>query len=191
MVGAVEFKISESDEVFPGAVVIEDVLPDDRYLKLAMAAEEWRDAQVGGGEHRPEVRSTKNGPIAPAFHNDVDVTWMELCRILWKFGDAYGKHYNLAFSRMEEPSLLHYQAQVDFYQPHIDDGPDHPRIFSSVLYLNDVQEGGETRFNDCGFSVSPKAGRLVMFPATHPFRHEAISPVSGDKYAVVTWFDRP
>ena len=90
---------------------------------------------------------------------------------------------------MESLQLLHYSTEEGFYRPHADSGPGMQRIFSAVLYLNDVNEGGETYFNNFDVSVSPKSGRLVMFPANFMYTHEARTPISNDKFALVTWFN--
>ena len=39
-------------------------------------------------------------------------------------------------------------------------------MYTFFLYLNDVEEGGGTRF-DLGFTVQPKKGKAVLWPATH------------------------
>ena len=57
-----------------------------------------------------------------------------------------------------------------------------------MLYLNNVDSGGETYFNNFDLGIQPISGRLVMFPAQYPFMHESKSPISNDKFAVVTWF---
>ena len=60
------------------------------------------------------------------------------------------------------------------------------RYLTVMWYLNDVEEGGETEFYD-GTKIKPKAGTLVMFPATWTFYHRALPPVSGNKYISTTW----
>tara|TARA_Y100000004_G_C8936650_1_gene422400 strand:+ start:164 stop:787 length:624 start_codon:yes stop_codon:yes gene_type:complete len=67
------------------------------------------------------------------------------------------------------------------------------RVFVFILYLNDVNEGGETTFlfkedgEDDFFKVKPKAGRLVIHPAGWPFIHKGEMPLSDDKYILTTW----
>lgn len=67
------------------------------------------------------------------------------------------------------------------------------RAFVFILYLNDVKEGGETEFliDDNGkyYNVTPKAGRLVIHPASWPYIHRGKMPVSNDKYIVTTWLN--
>ncbi|MBL8297066.1 MAG: 2OG-Fe(II) oxygenase [Rhodanobacteraceae bacterium] len=61
------------------------------------------------------------------------------------------------------------------------------RYLVFLWYLNDVTDGGETRFPDLGISVQPRAGRLLMFPPYWMYQHEAPPPLSGDKYILSTY----
>ncbi len=61
------------------------------------------------------------------------------------------------------------------------------RYLVLLWYLNDVAEGGETRFPQLDVSVKPKAGRLLMFPPFWMYQHEGVPPVSGDKYILSTY----
>lgn len=63
------------------------------------------------------------------------------------------------------------------------------RICAFTLYLNDVEEGGETEFLNQHERVSPEAGRVAIWPAyfTHP--HRGNPPLSGDKYIYTGWIE--
>lgn len=67
------------------------------------------------------------------------------------------------------------------------------RAFVFILYLNDVELGGHTEFlfDDNGeyFKVKPKAGRLIIHPASWPYVHRGTTPISNDKYIVTTWLN--
>ena len=93
------------------------------------------------------------------------------------------------FSNMEYLQLLHYSTGEGFYKPHADSGPGAQRIFSALLYLNDVEEGGETYFEKFDVKIKPKAGRLALFPSNYVYGHEARPPKSNDKFVIVTWFN--
>lgn len=78
-----------------------------------------------------------------------------------------------------------YPAQTGRFGLHYDATPKTPkRVFSLILYLCDVDEGGETEFPEQAFKVQPKTGRLMVSPPfwTHP--HRGNVPVSNDKYIV-------
>lgn len=61
------------------------------------------------------------------------------------------------------------------------------RYLVLLWYLNDVTEGGETRFPQLGLSVKPAAGRLLMFPPYWMYQHEGVPPHSGDKFILSTY----
>jgi prolyl 4-hydroxylase len=61
------------------------------------------------------------------------------------------------------------------------------RYLVFLWYLNDVAEGGETRFPQLDHSVEARAGRLLMFPPYWMYQHEGAAPRAGDKYIVSTY----
>jgi hypothetical protein len=180
-------------EVCPGIFVYEDVI--DNYQELIGFAlsdpEKWRDSKIGSnspeGEVNKEVRNTRILDVPATFANDIK--WFEVSQVVWEYANKYALDHDISFSNMEHLQLLHYSTDEGFYKPHSDSGPGMQRIFSAVLYLNDVEDGGETYFNSFDVSVSPKAGRLTIFPANFIYKHEARTPKSNDKFALVTWFN--
>lgn len=79
-------------------------------------------------------------------------------------------------------------AQDEQFQLHFD-AVNHlaHRYLVLLWYLNDVAQGGETRFPQLGVTVQPKAGRLIVFPPYWMYQHEGVAPVSGDKYILSTY----
>ena len=67
------------------------------------------------------------------------------------------------------------------------------RLFVFILYLNDVEEGGETAFyfkeegEDDYFKVKPQTGKLIIHPASWPYVHKGCMPESSDKYILTAW----
>jgi|TARA_Y100000296_G_scaffold44316_1_gene50919 hypothetical protein len=77
----------------------------------------------------------------------------------------------------------------DRFDPHVDviDHNSSRRFLSFFIYLNDVDEGGETEFSSpfwLNRIVKPKRGRLLMFPPMWPWVHAGKKPVSGRKYLI-------
>ncbi len=58
-------------------------------------------------------------------------------------------------------------------------------VFS--IYLNDVEDGGETEFLHFSKRVKPKRGRIVIWPAAFPYVHRGNPPLSGEKYILTSW----
>src|SRR5687767_11188484 len=61
------------------------------------------------------------------------------------------------------------------------------RYLVLLWYLNDVEQGGETRFPQLDVTVPARAGRLLMFPPYWMYQHEGRPPISGDKYIISTY----
>lgn len=63
------------------------------------------------------------------------------------------------------------------------------RILTFILYLNTIEEGGETEFLYQKKRVQPIEGRLVLWPAgfTHP--HRGNPPLKDNKYIVTGWLE--
>lgn len=70
------------------------------------------------------------------------------------------------------------------------------RLFTALCYLNDVEEGGHTRFTKLNLKVEAKKGRLLVFENVfkdtnkkHPLSEHAGTPViKGEKWAFNLWF---
>jgi len=63
------------------------------------------------------------------------------------------------------------------------------RMMAWILYLNDVEEGGETEFLYQHLRVQPKQGRFVMWPAAFTHPHRGNPPLSGEKYIGTGWVE--
>ena len=61
------------------------------------------------------------------------------------------------------------------------------RVFAWMTYLNDVEVGGKTNFPRLDYAVSPKRGRILIFPSTWQYRHSGMPPESDKKYIVGTY----
>jgi hypothetical protein len=61
------------------------------------------------------------------------------------------------------------------------------RILAWTLYLNDVEEGGETEFLYYPKRVKPKAGTLILWPAGFTHIHRGNPPISNEKYIITGW----
>lgn len=68
------------------------------------------------------------------------------------------------------------------------------RVSTILMYLNDVEEGGETTFPEVGWAVSPQRGNAVYFEYCNS--HNQVDPLSlhssnpvmrGEKWVAVKW----
>jgi len=70
------------------------------------------------------------------------------------------------------------------------------RLLTALVYLNNVEEGGETDFKNANVSISPKRGRMAVFENTQKGTlipdekslHSGRPVIKGEKYAFNLWF---
>lgn len=101
-----------------------------------------------------------------------------------------------------ELQFLHYE-EGQYYKTHHDylGGSEAllagPRALSLLVYLSDVEGGGETSFPALGLSVVPRAGRLLLWPDVRDAeplvkdertRHQALPLAGGEKLAANLWY---
>ena len=55
------------------------------------------------------------------------------------------------------------------------------------LYLNTIEEGGETEFLYINKRIKAEQGTLIIFPAAFTHTHRGNPPIGQDKYIVSTW----
>jgi|14_taG_2_1085336.scaffolds.fasta_scaffold53171_2 hypothetical protein len=74
---------------------------------------------------------------------------------------------------------------------HYEDGPyaNNRRMFATILYLNDVDEGGETEFLYQSLRVKPERGKFLIWPAQWMHTHRGNPPLSGEKYIITSWIE--
>ncbi|MCM3394538.1 2OG-Fe(II) oxygenase [Cytobacillus oceanisediminis] len=89
-----------------------------------------------------------------------------------------------------------YKAHFDFFSS-TSRAASNPRISTLVMYLNDVEQGGETYFPKLNFSVSPQKGMAVYFEYFYNDQnlndltlHGGAPVVIGDKWAATQWMRR-
>jgi len=112
----------------------------------------------------------------------------------------------------EFAQLVHYRSCPDdghpscaFYRRHSDyiDGDQHRnqgvRIYTLFMYLNDVEEGGGTRFTDLPsgpITFQPQRGKAILWPSVYSdtpdkqdprTHHEALPVTKGEKYGANVW----
>ena len=89
-----------------------------------------------------------------------------------------------------------YKAHFDFFSSK-DRIVSNPRISTLVMYLSDVEHGGETFFPKLNFSISPQKGMAVYFEyfyddlAVNELTLHGGAPVlTGDKWVATKWMRR-
>ena len=61
------------------------------------------------------------------------------------------------------------------------------RVLLWSIYLNDVDQDGETEFFYQGRKIAPRAGTLLVAPAGFTHTHRGNTPRGSDKYLATSW----
>lgn len=147
----------------------------------------WTPARIGHGDGETDTQMRNN---AVTFFDPFMLSCPNLLRdfaaTVWRYLDDYAQRYSVTFAAMEAVNINRYHPG-EYYKPHADAGPGHNRQISALVYLNDVSEGGQTSFIYHEVSVSPREGRLVIFPSDYAYSHAAHPPAQGTKYSAAFW----
>ena len=131
--------------------------------------------------------------------NNINVWWDNLKSMILNFDLAWN-HYakNVGATDAYDGEPFHYAdlkiqktlPTEGYHVWHIEHArgyENEKRAFVFSIYLNDVEEGGETEFLHFSKRVKPKAGRIVIWPAAFPYLHRGNPPLSGEKYILTSW----
>jgi len=62
------------------------------------------------------------------------------------------------------------------------------RVVNYMLYLNTIEEGGETEFLYQGVKIKPEMGKIVFFPTAFTYPHRGNPIYKGYKYIITGWY---
>ena len=135
-----------------------------------------------------QMNLTQNRDMSPKI-NEVHTN---LIRNVFKYRDEYYRYtYKEIFPEQhafEQFRIKGYQpGGVDRFDAHVDvkDYESSRRFLAFMWYLNDVESGGRTIFND--IEITPKKGSLLVFPPLWMFPHIGEPPKSNPKYVLTTY----
>ena len=130
---------------------------------------------------------------------NIDTWWEDLKSMIVNFDLAWN-HYikNTGAAEAYDNIDFHYtQLKIQKTLPtegyhiwhieHMKGYHNESRAFAFSIYLNDVEEGGETEFLHFSKRVKPKTGRIVIWPAAFPYLHRGNPPLSNEKYILTSW----
>lgn len=127
----------------------------------------------------------KQGKVQTLTYDDVDemddATLTNYLRAVYRLGSVNMQKY-----LKNQGGYFHWHSE--FY-PHPTD-PHQDSLHRTLLwmiYLNDVEEGGETEFYYQNLKSKPKQGTLVIAPAGFTHTHRGNKPISGNKYIFTSW----
>lgn len=173
----------------------DNVIPRDKCAEIIERFESKKDQHedtlLAGHRHFTEINITKHlddwGDVQNLMLDEMQFYLGQYMR-QWQID---GKNWptDLAYEQFRMKRYL--PNGQDEFKLHVDVGDyaSARRFLVMFFYLNDVAEGGETVFqNNIGtpvkHSVSPAAGRMIIFPPFWTFPHAGLKPISGPKYII-------
>jgi hypothetical protein len=63
------------------------------------------------------------------------------------------------------------------------------RLLTFMVYLNDIEDGGETEFLYLSKRIKPVAGRVLIWPAGYTHTHRGNPPLKDTKYIITGWVE--
>ena len=172
------------------------------YCDKLIAYHDWctDNNRTFGRPNHETIKKDESTCLNPIFHNEIEYAKDNLVgyveefnRVFW---DECYKDYSDTYSNLhnyDNHTIFTYKIQKTepgggYHIWHCENGE---KLFSKrvgvyILYLNDVEEGGETELW-ASYNVKPEAGKLLLFPATWTYPHRGKMPISNDKYIITGW----
>ena len=129
-------------------------------------------------------------------------------KVTKEVGERIAKQVGVELNTSEQYQVIYY-GKTEEYRQHYDswehDGSDKSkrcmryggqRMYTALCYLNDVEEGGHTRFTKLDINVEAKKGRLLIFHNVYEgtnkkhilSEHAGMPVLKGEKWAFNLWF---
>ena len=126
--------------------------------------------------------------VQPAVQQFVNLAWISY----EEYAKKYGVLTSLASHRFYDSVKIQKTKPSEGY--HVwhcehDERKNGSRLLLVMVYLNDVEEGGETEFLYQSRRVKPKQGTMVICPSSFTHTHRGNPPLTGDKYMINGWIE--
>ena len=203
MIGGLETQVHN---VNPLVATVDNFLtPQECTDLIALTEGRMRRARVSSTQGTGEVSDVRT-------NSDCSLDLKEFPQILPVLMKQ-GVLLRMPLTHAEPLIVLHYLGGEEF-KPHYDgymlegdaeilakyEAKGGQRLFTTMVYLNEVEAGGQTEFDHLGVTVEPAPGRLVIWGNTMAgtremaslSRHAGVPVQAGEKWAAVTWWhERP
>jgi prolyl 4-hydroxylase len=185
----------------PWVVTLDDVIKDDEIDALLYAVRNDFQRSTDTGAYNDFGAAAKVVSKTRTSNNAWCRSECENDPLVKRLSERIGEIVGIPQGNFESFQVLKY-TEGQYYRSHHDYGSNQrnlacgPRVLTFFMYLSDVEEGGETKFNNLDLKVKPKKGRAVLWPSvmdqdllaqdkkTH---HEAMPVTKGLKIAANSW----
>lgn len=176
----------------PLIVILENVLSDEECNELIkMSKDKMERSKIGVIREVNQIR-TSEGMFFQENENDTIIKIEKRISSIMNIPVEHGDGIQiLKYTPGQE-----YKAHFDFFSS-TNRASINNRISTIVIYLNDVEHGGETFFPKLNFSVSPKKGMAVYFEYFYNDKelneqtlHGGAPVITGEKWVATQWMRR-
>lgn len=176
----------------PLIVVLGNVLSDDECDELIkQSRDRMQRSKIGNAREVDELR-TSSSMFFQEGENDIIARIEKRTSQIMNIPVEHGEGLQVLNYKIGQE----YKAHFDFFSS-ASRPVNNPRVSTLVMYLNDVEEGGETYFPKLNFSVAPKKGMAVYFEYfydNHDLNeltlHGGSPIIKGEKWAATQWMRR-
>ena len=175
--------------------VVGDFLSADECTKLmAMIDQTARPSTLFKETQRDDYRTSYSGDMdqGASMIRMLDRRLSDLLGIDDAWGErGQGQRYDPGQQYKEHCDFFH--TELGYWKREKERGGQ--RSWTAMVYLNDVEEGGETEFPLLEMAITPKQGAVLIWNNAHPdgtpnknTLHAALPVIKGRKYVVTKWF---
>ena len=155
--------------------------------------------RLGMQKVRPELKDSYDlslSNVPAALRNRYAAAFDAYFSALGEFAVEYMEHFphlkthTRSCSINESPNIQHYPPGGGFFEEHFESaGPSvAKRVLTFQTYLNDIREGGGTRFVYQDLVTRPARGKTVLWPAGYTHVHCGQVAPREDKYIITGWW---
>ncbi|MDC2867430.1 MULTISPECIES: 2OG-Fe(II) oxygenase [unclassified Bacillus (in: firmicutes)] len=174
----------------PLIVVLANVLSDEECeMLMGMSRNKMKRSKIGVSRNINDMRTSSG-------------TFLEESEVTTRIERRIASIMNVPIEHGEGIQILkytvgqEYKAHYDFFAEN-SAAANNNRMSTLVIYLNDVEEGGETFFPKLNLSVSPKKGMAVYFEYFYQDTslnkltlHGSAPVIKGEKWVATQWMRR-
>ncbi|EEL49812.1 Prolyl 4-hydroxylase alpha subunit [Bacillus cereus Rock3-44] len=174
----------------PLIVVLENVLSDEECESLIeLSKDSMKRSKIGASREVDNIR-TSSGTFLE--ENETVAIIEKRVSSIMNIPVEHGEGLHiLKYTPGQE-----YKAHYDYFAEH-SRAAENNRISTLVMYLNDVEEGGETFFPKLNLSIAPKKGSAVYFEYFYNDKslneltlHGGAPVIKGEKWVATQWMKR-
>ncbi|MDQ0271738.1 2OG-Fe(II) oxygenase [Cytobacillus purgationiresistens] len=176
----------------PLIVILGDVLSDEECDELIMLSKDKMNRSKVGAKREVNQIRTSDGMFFQESENDTIIKIEKRISAIMNIPMEHGDGIQiLKYTPGQE-----YKAHYDFFSS-TNRASLNNRISTIVIYLNDVEQGGETFFPKLNFSVSPRKGMALYFEyfyndtdLNEQTLHGGAPVITGEKWVATQWMRR-